>query len=77
MGTLRFAHIDESSPRLNSVSQNGGRIQNKPNMLYGFRQTRLGQLAAKKYGTVSAGLMRQYGTHLEKTRKFLFAVARL
>ena len=41
------------------------------------RQTRLGQLTAKKYGTVSAGLMRQYGTHLEKTRKSLLAVARL
>ena len=46
-------------------------------MLGGFRQTRLGQLTAKKYGTVSAGLMRQYGTHLEKTRKSLLAVARL
>ena len=46
-------------------------------MVYGFRQTRLGRLVAKKYGTVSAGLMRQYGTHLEKTRKYLPAVARL
>ena len=40
-------------------------------------ETRLGQLAAEKYGTVSAGLMRQYDTHLEKTRKSLPAVARL
>ena len=38
-------------------------------------ETRLGQLAAEKYGTVSAGLMRQYDTHLEKTRKSLPAVA--
>ena len=35
----------------------------------GSRQARLGQLVAKKYGTVSAGLMRQYDTHPEKTRK--------
>ena len=40
-------------------------------------QTRPGQQAAKKHGTVSAGLMRQYGTHPEKTRKLLLAVARL
>ena len=46
-------------------------------MLYESRQTRLGQPAAEKYGTASAGLMRQYGTHLEKTRKSLPAVARL
>ena len=46
-------------------------------MLYESRQTRLEQLAAKKYGTVSAGLMRQYDAHLEKTRKSLPAVARL
>ena len=39
------------------------------------RQTRLGQQAAEKYGTASAGLVRQYGTHLEKTRKSLPAVA--
>ena len=43
----------------------------------GSRQTRLGQLAAKKYGTISADLMRQYGTHPEKTHKSLPAVARL
>ena len=41
------------------------------------RQTRLGQPAAEKHRTVSAGLVRQYGTHPEKTRKSLLAVARL
>ena len=46
-------------------------------MLGGFRQTRLGQMAAEKYGTAGAGLMRQYGTHPEKTRKCPLAVARL
>ena len=55
----------------------GGRVQNKPHMPGGFRQTRPGQPAAKKYGTVSAGLMREYGTHLEKTSKYLPTVARL
>ena len=55
----------------------GGGVQNKPNMLGGFRQTRLGQLAVEKYGTISADLVREYGTHLEKTRKSLLAVARL
>ena len=49
--------------------------ENKPNMLYESRQTRLGQLAAKKHGTASAGLMREYGTHPEKTHKSLLAVA--
>ena len=38
-------------------------------MLYESRQTRLEQLAAEKHRTVSAGLMRQCGTHLEKTCK--------
>ena len=46
-------------------------------MLDGFRQTRLGQPAAEKHGTASAGLMREYGVHMEKTRKYLPAVARL
>ena len=46
-------------------------------MICGFRQTRLGQLATKKHGTASAGLMREYGMRLEKTRKSLLAVARL
>ena len=55
----------------------GRRVQNKPHTLCGFRQTRLGQPAAEKYGTVSADLMRQYDTHLEKTRKCLPAAARL
>ena len=55
----------------------GRRVQNKPHTLCGFRQTRLGQPTAEKHGTVSAGLMRQYDTHLEKTRKSLLAVARL
>ena len=55
----------------------GRRVQNKPHMLGGFRQTRLGQLAADKYGTVSAGLMREYDLHLEKAHKSLLAVARL
>ena len=40
----------------------------------GFRQTRPGQPAAEKYGTISAGLIREYGLHLEKTRKYLPAV---
>ena len=40
-------------------------------------QTRLGQLAAEKYGTVSAGLMREYGMHLGKTRKYIPSVVRL
>ena len=43
----------------------------------GSRQARLGQPAAKKHGTASAGLMREYGMRLEKTRKSLPAVARL
>ena len=38
------------------------------------RQTRLGQPAAKKHGTASAGLVRQYGMRLEKARKYLPAV---
>ena len=46
-------------------------------MLGGFRQTRLGQPAAKRHETISACLMRQYSTHPEKTRKSLPAVARL
>ena len=41
------------------------------------RQTRLGQPTTKKYGTISAGLMREHSTHLEKTRKSLPAVVRL
>ena len=44
----------------------GGRVQNKPRMVGGFHQTRLGQLVAKKYGTVSADLMRQYDTHWKR-----------
>ena len=39
-GTLQFAHIDEGSPRLNGVSQTGGKDPNKPNILYGFHHTR-------------------------------------
>ena len=46
-------------------------------MLGGSYQTRLGQLTVKKYRTISADLVREYGTHLEKTRKSLLAVARL
>ena len=42
-----------------------------------FMQTRLEQLTVEKHKTVSADLTRQYGTHLEKTRKSLLAVARL
>ena len=57
-----------------SVSWGWERVQNKPHMLGGFRQTRLGQLAAKKHRTVSAGLVRQYGMRLEKARKYLPAV---
>ena len=41
------------------------------------RQTCLGQPAAKKHGTASAGLMREYGLRLEKARKSLPTVARL
>ena len=46
-------------------------------MLYESRQTRLGQPAAEKYGTVSADLMREYGLRLEKTCKSLLAAVRL
>ena len=46
-------------------------------MVGGFHQTRPRQSAAEKYGTASAGPMRQYDTHLEKTRKCLPAVVRL
>ena len=46
-------------------------------MLSGFHQTRLGQPAAEKHGTISAGLVQQCSTHLEKTRKSLPAVVRL
>ena len=53
------------------------RVQNKPNILGGFRQTRLERLAAEKHRTISAGLMRKHGMRLEKTRKSLLAVARL
>ena len=42
----------------------------------GSRQTRLGQLAAEKHGTVSAGLAQGYGMRLEKTCKSFLAVAR-
>ncbi len=42
-----------------------------------YPETRLGQPAAKKHGAASAGLTRQCDTHLEKTRKYLPAVARL
>ena len=45
------------------------RVWNKPRMAGESRQTRPGQPAAEKCRTVSAGLMRQYGTHPEKTRK--------
>ena len=44
-------------------------------MLYESRQTRPRQPAAEKYGTVSAGLMLEYGMRLEKARKYLLAVA--
>ena len=53
------------------------RVRNKPRMVGVSRQTRLGQLAAEKYETVSAGLMQEYGMCLEKTRKCLPTVARL
>ena len=70
--------VEGNGPGSSGADWNGGgRVQNKPRMLGGFRQTRLGQLAAKKHGTASAGLMRQYGTYPEKTRKSLPAVARL
>ena len=58
-------------------AETGERVQNKPRTLGGFMQTRLEQLTAEKYGTASAGPMREYGLHLEKTRKSLLAAARL
>ena len=60
-----------------SYGRTEGRVQNKPRTLGEFRQTRPRQPAAKKHGTASAGMMRQYGTRPEKTRKSLLAVARL
>ncbi len=70
--------VEGNGPGSSGAGWNGGgRVQNKPNMLYESRQTRLGQLAAKKYGTVSAGLMRKYDAHPEKARKYFPAVARL
>ena len=70
--------VEGNGPGSSGAGWNGGgRVQNKPNMLYESRQTRLEQLTAKKYGTASAGLMRECGTHPEKTRKSPLAVARL
>ena len=55
--------VEGNGPGSSGAGWNGGgRVQNKPNMPGGFRQTRLGQPAAEKYGTASAGLMRQYDT---------------
>ena len=54
--------FDRNGSGSNGVGWNGGgRAQNKPNMPDGFRQTRPGQPTAKKYGTASADLMREYG----------------
>ena len=52
-------------------------VRNRRHVVGASRQTRLGQPAAKRHGTASAGLMREHGTHLKKTRKSLSAVARL
>ena len=59
--------VEGNGPGSSGAGWNGGgRVQNKPRMLGGFRQTRLGQPAAEKYGTVSAGLIRQYDTDTVK-----------
>ena len=52
-------------------------VRNRLHVAGASRQTRPGQPAAKKHGTASAGLAREYGMRLEKTRKSLPAVARL
>ena len=70
--------VEGNGPGSSGAGWNGGgRVQNKPNMLYESRQTRPGQPAAKKYGTVSADLMREYGLRLEKTCKSLLVAVRL